>query len=316
MTVTSPVIAPADQRKLFSLLPTGVVAITGMTEDDKPTGLVVGTFQSLSLEPALVTFCVDKSSSTWPVLRNKGKFTANILSTSQLDVCKALGRKGDEKFKGLSYQDSPIGTPRLAQSVAWIDCQVLSEVIAGDHFMIVGAIKAFEFGTENALIFSGGKFGECQPLPTTNPETDNNIANADLVSRISNAWTKAWGEGKTAAFENIVSSDYVRYSKGSQKLNLADMIQQIQESHAAFSNFKVEVLHTVQEDGFIALHWKTVAKHTGLFMGVPATYRDVTVHGSSFMKHKNGLITQEWVVWDPRELLASIDIWHLGDKAV
>ncbi|WP_139161140.1 flavin reductase family protein, partial [Acinetobacter baumannii] len=82
MTVTSPVIAPADQRKLFSLLPTGVVAITGMTEDDKPTGLVVGTFQSLSLEPALVTFCVDKSSSTWPVLRNKGKFTANILSTS------------------------------------------------------------------------------------------------------------------------------------------------------------------------------------------------------------------------------------------
>lgn len=316
MIANSQVIAPADQRKLFSLLPTGVVAITGTTEENKPTGLVVGTFQSLSLDPALVTFCVDKSSSTWPVLRNKGKFTANILSTSQLDVCKALGRKGEDKFKGLSYQHGPLDTPRLAQSVAWIDCTVLSEVIAGDHFMIVGAIKAFQFGDEAPLVFSAGKLAECQPLPV--PDAEKNIENlpVNLATRISNAWTKAWGEGDIEAFASIVSPDYVRYAKDSEKFSLADIQQQIQDSHAAFTNFKVEILHTVEEEGMIALHWRTVAKHTGAFMGVPATQRNVTVFGSSFMKHKNGLITQEWVVWDPRELLASIDIWHLGNKAV
>lgn len=316
MIANSQVIAPADQRKLFSLLPTGVVAITGTTEEDKPTGLVVGTFQSLSLDPALVTFCVDKSSSTWPVLRNKGKFTANILSTSQLDVCKALGRKGEDKFKGLSYENGPLGTPRLAQSVAWIDCTVLSEVIAGDHFMIVGAIKTFQFGDQAPLVFSAGKLAECQPLPI--PGTETNIENlpVNLATRISNAWTKAWGEGDIEAFASIVSPDYVRYAKDSEKFSLADIQQQIQDSHAAFTNFKVEILHTVEQEGMIALHWRTVAKHTGAFMGVPATQRNVTVFGSSFMKHKNGLITQEWVVWDPRELLASIDIWHLGNKAV
>ncbi|MDR0236197.1 flavin reductase [Acinetobacter sp.] len=315
MTTHSQVIEPADQRKLFSLLPTGVVAITGTTEQDQPTGLVVGTFQSLSLEPALVTFCVDKSSSTWPVLRNKGKFTANILSTSQVDVCKALGRKGDEKFKGLSYENGPIGTPRLAHSVAWIDCTVLSEVIAGDHFMIVGAIKAFEFGNNAPLVFSGGKLSECLPLPvpTTTPSVETTPA--DLTTWISNAWSKAWGEGDINAFASIVSPDYVRYAKDSEQFSLADIQQQIQDSHAAFTNFKVEILHTVEQQGMIALHWRTVAKHTGAFMGVPATQRNVTVFGSSFMKHKNGLITQEWVVWDPRELLASIDIWHLGSKA-
>ncbi|MBJ9985854.1 flavin reductase [Acinetobacter sp. S40] len=316
MTANSQVIASADQRKLFSLLPTGVVAITGTTEEDKPTGLVVGTFQSLSLEPALVTFCVDKSSSTWPVLRNKGKFTANILSTSQLDVCKALGRKGEDKFKGLNYENGPLGTPRLAQSVAWIDCTVLSEVIAGDHFMIVGAIKAFQFGNQAPLVFSGGKLAECQPLPMPNAESNAENTPANLAARISNAWTKAWGEGDIKAFASIVSPDYVRYAKDTEKFSLADIQQQIQDSHAAFTNFQVEILHTVEQEGMIALHWRTVAKHTGAFMGVPATHRSVTVFGSSFMKHKNGLITQEWVVWDPRELLASIDIWHLGNKAV
>ena len=300
---------PADQRKLFSLLPTGVAAITGLTEDNKPIGLVVGTFQSLSLEPALVTFCVDKSSSTWPQLRSKGTFTANILSTEQVDVCKALGRKGEDKFKGLTYQDSPIGTPRIDKSTAWVDCQVLSEVIAGDHFMIVGAIKSFKFGSSDAMVFSNGKLAECVPLaPVPAPET----AEGDLVDRITEAWTKAWGNGDTTAFENIVSSNYVRYSKGNDELKLADMIQQIQESHAAFGDFNVEVLHTVQEGDVLALHWKTIAKHTGTFMGVPATQRQVTVHGSSFLKHKDGRITQEWVVWDPRELLSSIGIWHLG----
>lgn len=77
-------------------------------------------------EPALVTFCVDKSSSTWPALRSLGRFTANLLSTEQLSVCKALARKGEDKFRDIDYEESAIGTPRILNCTAWIDCQVLS----------------------------------------------------------------------------------------------------------------------------------------------------------------------------------------------
>ena len=59
-------ITPAYYRQVLGKLPTGVMAITGINDDDEKLGLVVGTFQSLSLEPPLVMFCVDKSSSTWP----------------------------------------------------------------------------------------------------------------------------------------------------------------------------------------------------------------------------------------------------------
>ena len=147
-------------RRIFGRLPTGVVAITGLTDDREPMGLVVGTFQSLSLEPPLVTFSVDKSSTTWPWLRSLGRFTANILSTNQMRVCKALSRRGSDKFEGLNYYESPIGTPRIQDSVAWIDCEVLSEVVAGDHYVIVGAVSRMEPGTGEALVFRGGRFGE------------------------------------------------------------------------------------------------------------------------------------------------------------
>lgn len=116
MTATASLSSPATNatayRQVFGLLPTGVVAITGLANDGKPLGLVVGTFQSLSLEPALVTFCVDKSSSTWPALRSLERFTANILSTEQLSVCRALSRKGEDKFQGIEYEESTVGTPR------------------------------------------------------------------------------------------------------------------------------------------------------------------------------------------------------------
>jgi flavin reductase (DIM6/NTAB) family NADH-FMN oxidoreductase RutF len=162
-------ITTSDYRQVLGLLPTGVVAITGLTNDGKPMGFVVGTFQSLSLEPALVTFCVDKSSSTWPALRSLGRFTANMLSIEQLNVCKALARKGDDKFRGIDYEESAIGTPRIINSTAWIDCKVLSEVVAGDHYMIVGSVSAMDAGTGDALMFRGGKFGEFTLWPSPTP---------------------------------------------------------------------------------------------------------------------------------------------------
>ncbi|WP_313810570.1 flavin reductase family protein [Glutamicibacter sp.] len=162
-------IDPAEYRKVFGALPTGVTAITGMTAEGKPMGFVVGTFMSLSLEPPLVTFCVDKGSSTWPTLRSLGRFTANILSTEQLPVCRALSRKGDEKFAGVDYEIGENGTPRIAGATAWIDCEVLSEVVAGDHYMIVGGVDSMEATEKEALLFRGGKFGEFDLWPAPAP---------------------------------------------------------------------------------------------------------------------------------------------------
>jgi len=160
--VTSDVqdIDPLVQRQVFGAYPTGVTAIAGLTDDAHPQGFVVGTFQSLSLDPPLVTFAVDKGSSTWPKLRALGRFTANILSTDQLPVCRALARKGDAKFDGVDYETGANGTPRIAGSVAWVDCEVLSEVVAGDHYMIVGSIEELIPGEGEALLFKGGKFGD------------------------------------------------------------------------------------------------------------------------------------------------------------
>ncbi|WP_205547742.1 flavin reductase family protein [Leucobacter sp. wl10] len=166
-------IDPMDYRQVFGLLPTGVTAITGTSTEGKPVGFVVGTFQSLSIDPPLAAFSVDKGSSTWPTIRTLENFTANILSTEQLPVCRALSRRGVDKFDGLDYEAGPHGNPRLPGSTAWLDCNVLYEVVAGDHYIIVATITGMEIGSGEALIFRGGKFGEFdewdKPAPAPKP---------------------------------------------------------------------------------------------------------------------------------------------------
>lgn len=157
-------ITPAYYRQVLGKLPTGVVAITGTNDDEEKLGLIVGTFQSLSLEPPLVMFCVDKSSSTWPKLRKLQNFTANILSDDQILVCRSLSRKGPRKFENLPCSIGPLGTPHLDDATAWIDCAVTAEVAVGDHYMVIGAVTNMTEGTGDALLFRGGKFGQYQAI--------------------------------------------------------------------------------------------------------------------------------------------------------
>jgi flavin reductase (DIM6/NTAB) family NADH-FMN oxidoreductase RutF len=159
MSTATPAVSPEQYRKVMGRLPTGVVAITGIDDDGNDLAFVVGSFHSLSLQPPIVTFSVGHTSSSWPKIRLRQVFTANILSSDQLDTCRALASKGPDKLKSISYTAGPLGAPRIEGAIAWIDCSVQSEVLVGDHFMVIGAVGAMESADGDPLLFQGGKYG-------------------------------------------------------------------------------------------------------------------------------------------------------------
>lgn len=132
-----------------------------------------------------------------------------------------------------------------------------------------------------------------------------------MLQNVLSAWVRAWGDGDTRAFEEIVADSYVRHSKsGPEQLDV--VIKQIETSHSAFSNFSVEILHGVEDGEMIAIHWQSTGTHTGKYMGVPPTGRTVVVSGAAFIRHADGKILTETTVWDPRELLSAMNIVHLS----
>ena len=146
-------------RQVLGHFATGVTVVTGVDEG-RPVGLAVNSFTSVSLEPALVAFCVGIRSATWPGLRTAGTFCVNILADDQEALSRAFAARGPERFQGVGWRPAPSGAPILTGVLAWIDCTVHAEHEAGDHVIVVGRARALNVEHEGRpLVFYRGGYG-------------------------------------------------------------------------------------------------------------------------------------------------------------
>jgi 3-hydroxy-9,10-secoandrosta-1,3,5(10)-triene-9,17-dione monooxygenase reductase component len=153
-----------DSRRFRTILgrfATGVVAITAIDpRTGRPNGLAANSFTSVSLEPPLVSFCVAHTSRTWSRLRSAERLCVNILAAPQLDVCLRLAARGGEKFTGLEWAPSPGGGPVIEGALAWLECSVDAEYVAGDHMIVVARVHHLDRHHDgDPLIFYQGDYG-------------------------------------------------------------------------------------------------------------------------------------------------------------
>jgi flavin reductase (DIM6/NTAB) family NADH-FMN oxidoreductase RutF/DNA-binding IclR family transcriptional regulator len=160
-------------RYVLGQYPTGVTLITAAPEGGDRAGMVVGTFSSVSLDPPLVSFMPDVRSTSWPKIREAGSFCANILTSGQQDVCSAFSRKAEDRFTANSWADTPSGSPRLQAAAAWVDCDIVDVIRAGDHDIVIGRVKGLGVGSskELPLLFLRGGYGSFSIPSIISPAT-------------------------------------------------------------------------------------------------------------------------------------------------
>jgi 3-hydroxy-9,10-secoandrosta-1,3,5(10)-triene-9,17-dione monooxygenase reductase component len=149
----------AKFRQVLGHFPSGVTVVTAMGADG-PVGLAVGSFTSLSLEPAQVLFCPAKTSSSWPIIRDVGEFCVNILADDQEDVSRVFASKGADKFSEIGWRRSGNGSPLLDGVLAYVDCTVGPVLDGGDHEIVVGIVQDLGVKHEGGpLVFFRGGYG-------------------------------------------------------------------------------------------------------------------------------------------------------------
>ncbi|MGV9662457.1 flavin reductase family protein [Nocardia niigatensis] len=137
----------------------GVTVITALDEDE-PLGFACQSFASLSIDPPLVSFFPARTSSTWPRIREVGRFCVNILADDQAEICRQLGRPGADKFAGVEWTASENGSPLLAGAMASIDCELYDEADGGDHTIVIGRVTCLnEHSEAKPLLFYRAAFG-------------------------------------------------------------------------------------------------------------------------------------------------------------
>lgn len=140
-------------------MPTSVVVVTGFGTDGTPRGITIGSFVSVSLEPALVGFLPGVNSHSWAEIAATGRFCVNVLADGQDELCWRFAKESDDKFAGVEWTESGTGLPRLPGVIATIDCTVHSQIELGDHYMVVGHVTALDNIDDagDAMAFYRGK---------------------------------------------------------------------------------------------------------------------------------------------------------------
>lgn len=150
---------PATFRQVLGHFPTGVVVIAADGAEG-PVGMSIGSFGSVSLDPPLVGFFCGKTSSTWTKVESAGKFAVNILADDQEHLSRLFASKTQDKFEGLGWHKSALGSPILDGVVAWIDCDIHQVLDAGDHWCVLGKVSDLAVANEGTpLVFYRGGYG-------------------------------------------------------------------------------------------------------------------------------------------------------------
>jgi 3-hydroxy-9,10-secoandrosta-1,3,5(10)-triene-9,17-dione monooxygenase reductase component len=159
MQATQLAISESRFREVLGHYCSGVAVITAM-DDGEPVGFSCQSFQSLSLDPPMVSFAPARTSTTWPRIRRVGRFAANVLAEGQGLLCRAFAVSGGDKFAGVEWYPSPAGVPLLEGALAWVEGEIVGEIDAGDHVLVVGRVLDLYANRDaRPLLFFRGQFG-------------------------------------------------------------------------------------------------------------------------------------------------------------
>ncbi|MGW0817237.1 flavin reductase family protein [Streptomyces viridiviolaceus] len=149
---------PAALRTAYGTFPSGVTALCAL-RDGTPVGFAASSFVPVSLDPPLVSVCVQHTSTTWPLLADRPRLGLSVLGADQGDACRRLAAKTGDRFAGLGLHTTDEGAVLLEGAAAWLDCSIHDTFTAGDHDMVLLRVEALQVhaGAE-PLVFHASAF--------------------------------------------------------------------------------------------------------------------------------------------------------------
>jgi flavin reductase (DIM6/NTAB) family NADH-FMN oxidoreductase RutF len=153
-------IDPKTYRDTMGHYASGVTIIGGF-DGREPVGFTCQSFYSVSLTPPLVSFGVMLSSTSYPRIRETGKFSVNVLSDSQHGISNQFARSGADKWAGVPWELTSNENPVIADTLMWLDCSIFAEHRAGDHLIVIGRVHEMsvrECDTVAPLVYFKGEY--------------------------------------------------------------------------------------------------------------------------------------------------------------
>jgi len=144
-------------RQALGQFATGVAIVTTTDAHGEPIGMTINSFASVSLEPMLVLWSIDKGAAGYQQYLDANHCVIQVLPESAQELSNLFAQKGADKFCNTSYRMID-GIPRLDSYCAQFVCTNFKQVDAGDHTVLICEVTEFDIRDESPLLFHNGQY--------------------------------------------------------------------------------------------------------------------------------------------------------------
>ena len=152
----------AEMRAVMGAFATGVVVLTSGRE--LPHGMTASAFASVSLDPAMVLVCVNRTATMHTTILSNGTFAASILAAGQEGLARyfasASRTRDEQEFRTVPHRPGEhTGAPVIEGNLGWVECKLAAVYEGGDHSIFLGSVLGIGRGDRTgALVFHTGRF--------------------------------------------------------------------------------------------------------------------------------------------------------------
>lgn len=152
------IIDPKNLRQVLGCFATGVAVVTTLDADERPIGLVVNSFSSVSLDPPQILWSISMTAPSRPAFQSHAGFAVNIMPAHAKDETMRFCTPQDDKFDGVDWRPGVFGVPVLESALATLECETERRIESGDHEIFIGGVRKIDRTDGLPLVFHAGKF--------------------------------------------------------------------------------------------------------------------------------------------------------------
>ncbi|CAI0727112.1 flavin reductase family protein [Serratia fonticola] len=183
---TEPALDPRAFRRALGNFATGVTVVTAATADGTRVGVTANSFNSVSLDPPLVLWSIDKRSGSYAIFEQASHFAINVLAADQMDISNRFARPSEDKFAGIEVEVGAGDVPLLTDCAARFQCEKYQQVDGGDHWILIGKVVAFDDLGRAPLVYHQGSYSMVLPYPQVAERVAQNAVGSARQERLNN----------------------------------------------------------------------------------------------------------------------------------
>ena len=129
-------------RRALGRFATGVTVVTMRDPSGGHRGITINSFSSVSLEPPLILYCLDKATPSFESFCAAERFAVNVLRAEQHDLSVRFSTAAADKWDAVEYDLWPGHLPVLRGCLASLACRHEALYEGGDHVIVVGRVES------------------------------------------------------------------------------------------------------------------------------------------------------------------------------